>query len=479
MSNGARPVILAGLLAYILLSPAGLAQANFNVWSWFHYWLGARYYEELGYKDLYTQAFLAQKESGGPMGKLTRARDLDTYRSLPLHRLESRSERWTEARWEAFKEDLESLQDLEDRWVGIFLDRGFNGSPAWVTVSHYIDRVVDLRTPLGRWFGRALDPLLILAMAAFLLATVGPLRGGVALGIFLVLPTTLARFPGSLLQYDVFALVVVACCLVSRRRLGLAGLCLGYATALRLFPAVFVAALLARALLDRIDGRGDRAWWRFVAGLAIGLILAFVLGCLSPRGPTAWSEFADNTRTHQAQHLYGNGRIGLEHLFTIPPGSAPRHPPKKVRQATRAKNAALFRASQVGLFVLVALAARRRDATDTFILALVALFAAVVASRYYWAVLALWPLLGWKSRDRKLLVIGTVGALVPILAVHVLASQGRGKLFCWLAFEQWLLLGFVVTCGLLIVRDVRRYGIRAWLLPGIPERATAAERRPG
>lgn len=478
MSRYARPLIFAALLGYIVFSPKGLAHDQFNVWSWFHYWTNARYYQELGYKDIYTEAWIAQKETDGPMGKVRRARDLDTYRSRHFPReVPQRSAAWSDERWESFKADLQSLEDLEDRWVGIFLDRGFNGSPAWVSVAHYIDRIVDMRSPLGRWFGRALDPLLVLAMAALLLATTTPLRGLLVLVVFLWLPTTTARFPGSLLQYDVFALLVVAWCLLQRKRLGAAGLCLGVATALRVFPALFIAALLARAVVDRIDGRPPAAWGRFAAGAGIGLVLGIALGCLGPRGPASWSEFADNTATHQQFHRFGDGRVGLEHLFTIPAG-AETPPSMSVRVSTLANNRGVFRASQVALLLLLALAARRRNVSDTFILACMALFVVTVASRYYWAILALWPLLGVARRDTRLLVAGSLVAGVPIAACWIVTGLGAEKLFCWLAFERFLLLGFVSACVGFVAGDIRRYGLRSWILPGRPEAGSLAPPAP-
>ncbi|MEE2828060.1 MAG: glycosyltransferase 87 family protein [Myxococcota bacterium] len=462
-------LVLSFLLGIVLFSPRGLAGDQLNAWNWFHYWLNARYFSELGYGDLYDQALLAQGETDGPMGQVKRRRSLETYRIEDVVRNPPvRSSAWSDPRWEQFKLDLQSLEGQDDRWNQILLDRGFNGTPVWVSIVHAFDRIVDLRGPPGRWLGRALDPLLVLALALLLFHAVGPTRAAAALGIFMLLPTTMGRFPGSLLQYDVFVLVMASFCLLSLGRRGWAGVALGLATALRLFPAVFVAALLARAAVDAWDGRAERSWLRFSGGVALGLALAVGIGALGPRGPGAWAEFLDNTSLHQEHHVLGDGRVGLEHLFSVELGAdeVPRH---RVRRQTLDENRRLFRASQAGLFLLLLLAARRRDVQDTFVLACVAFFLATVASRYYWTVLALFPLLGLGRKDKRLLVWGSLVALLPLAAHGLAAMQGAHKLFRWLAVERALLCGLVATCLLFVALDLRRWGLRGWLLRGFPE----------
>lgn len=451
------------LLLQFFATPRGLATSDVSAWSWFHYWINGRYFEELGYEDLYEQAVAVHAEQGRRLGKLRVVRDLRTYDARALDPPPTRSPAWTDERWQAFGDDIELLIPMEDRWSQVLRDRGFNGSPAWVGLMRALDGAVDLGSPLGRWIGTALDPALVGLAAWFLIGTFGPIRGSLAGLALLLWPTTVSRLPGCLLQYDVTVLVLLSAGFLARGRHGVTGVLLGVATALRLFPAVFIAALLARAVVDGVDGRPARPWLRFGGGAALGLAAALLLGALGPRGPQAWREFADNTLHHQELHKYGDGRVGLEHLFTVP-AERPSRPPRSERIAIRGANELPLRLAQALLLVLVALAARRADAVDTLILATVAFFALAVSSRYYWTVIALWPLLrrgrpGW-------LPVGAAVAFGASAAFAVALQLGWPKLEQWLLVERVLLACLVLACATLLGSSVRRLGLRRWLLPG-------------
>jgi len=62
---------------------------SFEVWNVFHYYLGAKYFSEVGYFNLYTCALEADHESVGYWDRIVGARDMETYRYVPRSSLPS------------------------------------------------------------------------------------------------------------------------------------------------------------------------------------------------------------------------------------------------------------------------------------------------------------------------------------------------------------------------------------------------------
>ena len=59
----------------------------YDTWGVFHYYLGAKYFSELGYSNLYPCVLEADAESGGHWKYVVGARDMETYRLVPRNSL--------------------------------------------------------------------------------------------------------------------------------------------------------------------------------------------------------------------------------------------------------------------------------------------------------------------------------------------------------------------------------------------------------
>jgi hypothetical protein len=274
-----------------------------------HYHLGARYFDELGYDGLYEQAAAA-----GVVPGVEGRRDLRTYAIVttpPVRR------GWTPDRWEAFVVDLQALAPRQDArsWRSWFRDKGYNASPAWTATW---GRALGARPAGAGWFGRVawVDVALLLIALAVAGWAFGPLDA-------LLCGATIALFYGSAgnllsgpLQLDWLAATLLAAAALQRGRMGLGGALFAWAVVSRVFPAVLLAGPIVAAWA--VPGL-RRPLLRFAAGFGLVLVLGLGVGSTTGRGPGAWGEFVSKVGTHATLHHAGDKRVGWSALAAWAP----------------------------------------------------------------------------------------------------------------------------------------------------------------
>jgi len=143
------------LIALVVVSTANYARfgpkvpiERVDTYDLIHYYLNTKYFDELGYYDLYPAAILVDLENGGPRyGSPSRymAQNEAGHGYMPIDHAVSegkrvRSTRFTAERWEAFEHDFLVLhRDMpglnKTLWAELILDHGFNGTPPWTTLA--------------------------------------------------------------------------------------------------------------------------------------------------------------------------------------------------------------------------------------------------------------------------------------------------------------------------------------------------------
>jgi len=295
----------------------------FHVSDSFHYYVGSKYFDELGYTRLYDCVAVADAEQGEETG--VRERDL---RDLATNRIVSAAaalgdpaackSHFSGSRWEAFRDDVSWFRARvsRSRWHAMQRDHGYNATPVW--------------TLLGGWLANrapaseaqilalvALDPMLLVAMWA----VVGWAFGGEVLAVALIFWGTnpFGEFGwngGSVLRQTWLASAVIGVACLYRGRAVLAGFLLGVSAALRIFPATILAggslfaAREVRASLRTGAPLGRTGSVRLAAGGA--LALALVLGSVAGVGVSAWPDFVRNSAVHLATPL--KNHVGLRTL---------------------------------------------------------------------------------------------------------------------------------------------------------------------
>ncbi|MCO4770444.1 MAG: DUF2029 domain-containing protein [Deltaproteobacteria bacterium] len=432
----------------------GMKNHRVHGWNWYHYWVGSKYHEEVGYFDMYSQTIAAWREMKADTAKVSSSRNLRTYKMKRVWEGKVpwvRNQLWTDARWAEFKSDLRKLRKKQSykKWNDCVKDRGYNASPAWNTPASWLTNALDVGKSSHIRFAKSIDMGLILGLALLLPLAFGPTRSITAVFISLLVANNTTRFHGSFVQYDWIVLVLGSAALISKKKHGWGGFLLGVATAVRIFPLVFFAAMVARAVLDLLLTRRLPPWLpRLAGGFGLALILGFGVGAAGPRGLDGWSEWREKIQVHTHFHKTGDGRVGLNHIFTSKQGPRGQDIPKISERFKTLEETKPIRLAVAGLLLaLLAAACWNRDELDCFILAIVAFFALTVSSRYYWSALALLPFLGFRTRDKASLGIGLSISLF-LTASYYLFCEDLGHTYVRWRAQNFFMLG-TFTLGLI------------------------------
>lgn len=371
----------------------------FNPYEFFHYYVGAKYFPELGYTRLYDAAVLVDKETGF-------AHESREIANLSAHlggrEFKRLSQAWGEAeairapftaeRWAEFTRDVVFFRDEMGRgtWEQLLRDKGYNPTPVWTLVGRRLSEAVPIESRAGRLFLVALDPLCFFALLACVGWAFGWRAAGFAAAFYLThYCTSHAHFRAAFLRLDWLLALVASLCCLKKERPFLAGALLAWAGLLRVFPVLFAlgpAAVCLAALLRRGDERRAPAL-RFVAGgLLVGALL-FGASWLDS-GRAAWSEFAAKIVEHDQRPA--SDTIGFKKLFlwTIDYG---KDQAAELRTAFEARRGSWFLVQGLVAVGLGWLAWRRR-LHEALALSFVFLWSFAAPAYYYYALLLV-PLL--------------------------------------------------------------------------------------
>ncbi len=400
-------------------------------WDYTHYHLGARFFPELGYDNLYRCIAVADAEDG--LRKRVETRRLT---NLETNVIESGKtalvdpaickDGFTEARWQAFRADVRFWRERQSakRWDDLQLDHGFNATPVWTLLGHGLADVAPMSTvPL--WVLAALDPLFL--VAAFALCSWG--FGWRATAVVLLVFGT--NFPsrfywtgGSFLRFDWLFWLFAGAVALRRDRPGLAGAAFAYAAWLRLFPAW----LFAGPLLAALDGLWRTRtlatiWTRFFGG-ATAATMALVGMSIVAFGPAAWPDFVDNTVKHQETPL--TNHMGLRTALSWRPEDAGRNlrdnkltdpwlPWKEARLENWREAKPIGTVIGLGALVLLWRVARRSAPWVAAVAGLGFVPFGVELTCYYYAFLAVFALL-WAADTGAGVLLLALTALTQFLA---------------------------------------------------------------
>jgi len=292
----------------------------------YHYFLGAKYFSELGHERLYECTAIADVEAGfDDAVRQRRIRDMRSNRLVSTAAIladpESCKGQFSPARWDDFTRDVGWFRAAmpPPRW-----ERTYNAPPAWGIFGSTLSRMVTASDSTILALA-LIDPVLLLLMWAFVLWAFGWRTACVAALWWGT--NQLEGFPwtgGALLRQDWLALSIVGICLVRRRFPACGGFALTYATLLRVFPGFIVAALVLQAAAKVARGfrSGDgiaamREYARFAVGCLLAVLVIVPLSFWTSGGPAAWGAFAENSRANMRST--GTNMVGLMVVLSYEP----------------------------------------------------------------------------------------------------------------------------------------------------------------
>jgi hypothetical protein len=289
----------------------------------YHYYLGSKYSQELGYKRLYTCTAIAEVELGfGENIKKARLRDLSAHNVLvPIAQTYVFSDpaqcksHFSEQRWRAFKSDVSWFERVSrgDYWEHMRIDHGYNPPPVWTMTG----KLFASLAPAGDHFFKLLAALDVgLQLGALLL--IGWAFGWRSMSVAAVFwgcngPANFFWTGGAFLRQDWYFAFVAALCLARKRQFALSGAALTWSALLRIFPIVAFAGVGLILLFDVIRKRRlCTEYRRFLLGSA--LAGALLIGAsVAVAGVEAYPAFVDHIGSHRTTQLTNN--MGLEMLL--------------------------------------------------------------------------------------------------------------------------------------------------------------------
>jgi len=304
----------------------------------YHYYLGSKYSEELGYKRLYDCTLIAEAENGRKAQVAKREfRDLrvnlirkaeDTY---ILTEPERCTKHFSTAKWEAFKKDVDWFYKSArgSYWERMQQDHGYNPPPVWTMTGKAIS---NLHPADGDFFKllAGMDVALQAGMILLLYWAFGWHVG--AIGAVFWGCNAAANFywtGGAFLRQDWMFLLVASLALARKRYFGLAGAALMWSSLLRVFPAALFggwAAMVLIHIVERMRGRPSKDGSsgllsylhpdhrRLIAGALLAMAVLVPASMATTGGTKAYKEFFAHIQTHKATPL--TNHMGLPTILS-------------------------------------------------------------------------------------------------------------------------------------------------------------------
>ncbi len=302
----------------------------YHRWDQYHYYMGAKYFPEIGYDGLYKCTAIAQDDLGDGVvvkvdGKL-RPFDFRKEVRKPEKKIRNLSgdnllvkaadiledpkqctDRFTPERWEQYKADVAFFSShcyLDNYWITMQHDHGYNPPPVWTLNGNLLANLHDpgvvftiggVDVLYAQILG-GLDVVYILGAFALIFWAFGWRVFAVA-AIFWGCQSSAPAYwtLGAMLRQDWFFFFVGAVCFARKRWFELAGASMVYAGLLRIFPGLAVIGWLILAGIHIV--RHKRMKREHVRTLIGGTLAAAVLmgASLAVVGKDSYQKFYHHT----------------------------------------------------------------------------------------------------------------------------------------------------------------------------------------
>jgi len=423
----------------------------------YHYYVGSKYFAELGYTRLYACTAVADAAAGPGTGVADR-----TLRNLETNRIEPASgvladpgackRHFSAERWAAFERDIAWFRGRVPRirWHAMQRDHGYNPPPSWGILGGWL---ADLgpASDLQILVLTSLDP----ALLALMWACVGWAFGWRALCVAVIYWGTnlfgvFGWNGGAFLRQGWLVAAIGGICCLRRDKPVAAGALLTVSAFLRIFPGVILVAVGIRAVWGMLRERRlalAPGHLRILMGclVAAGVIVSSTL--LTYGGAHPWLEFAENSRVHIATPL--KNHMGLPTVLAYDADAADRRIQKgtaieryeewrTARLERFAQQEALYWALLAAFVAFLAFAVRDQPDWIAAVLGIGLVPVAFELTNYYYAILLGYGLLlvRWK-------IVGAALCGVAALSWAIVEHwQWQDEIFTWCSVMVILLAVF-------------------------------------
>jgi len=433
----------------------------------FHYYVGSKYFSELGYTRLYACTAIADAEAGPGTGVADRTlRNLETNRLEPTRDVladpDSCRRHFSVDRWTAFARDVSWFRRRvsRSRWHAMQRDHGYNPPPSWGMLGGWLSDLGPA-SDLQILALNLLDPVLLALMWggvawAFGWRTlcVAVIYWGTNLfGVF-------GWNGGAFLRQGWLVLAIGGICCLRRNKPATAGALLTWSAFLRIFPGAILVAIGIAAAWGMWRERRFAlapAHRRLAMGglLAAGTIVS--LSLLTFGGPGPWVGFVDNSRIHLATPL--KNHVGLPTVLAYDADAVDRRIQedsaieryeswRDARRERFAERVAVYWTLLAAFVVALALAVRGQPDWVAAVLGIGLIPMAFELTNYYYAILLGYGLLFLRKE-----VIGAALCGVAALSWAIVDRwQWQDEILTWCSA---MVILFAIFCTGLMLREER------------------------
>jgi hypothetical protein len=402
----------------------------------FHYYLGSKYFKELGYSELYNAVVTADTEQDNALADIPFLTDLRTYQNIQRETVLRDAARvralFSEGRWNAFKDDVSFFKTATGMpsapgLRALVMDHGYNASPASTFVFGLLTNAIPV-TQL--WLLAVLDVFLVAAMIGLVFRTFG-FETGALFGIFFYANVLNDHdyIAGGLLRYDWLFCIVVAVCLLKKGRYSSSAFFLTLSAMMRVFPVVLFCGIAISCLRKvKATGTFDRKFKRFILASGMTGLLLFSLPAIAFGSGRPWIDFLAKTELHDSG-VYVN-HVGFRGIALFEPSelslesfiAANRNPytndivrhwqDVKEKELEHKRPFIVFCAFLVFMCLRAIILKRKERESKSVIWPLLLIYTMSYLSHYYYAFLCLFILLFFRRTS-------PLGAFVPLCLLLV------------------------------------------------------------
>ena len=410
----------------------------------FHYYLGTKYFSELGYYELYNAVIAADSEQDSSLEGQPFYSDLKTYqntqRQIALDDIDRVKSLFSRERWSAFKDDVAFFKSSMPRPPGltfVLMDHGYNGSPVSTFMLGMLANLVPV-TRMGLL--AALDVLLVAAMIVLVFRTFGLEVGALfSVYFFVNMLNDHDYISGSLLRYDWLFCIVAAVCLLEKGRYASAAFFLTLSAMMRVFPAALFFGVAVTIIQNVKTTRSvDKKYIRFGVAAGVTALVLFLLPAVSLGSVLKpWKDFSAKAELHDSG-VYVN-HLGLRGIVLFEPSHLSldsfaktfsntytndivRHWQNVKEREFKQRRPVIIGASILVLLCLSAIIWKRKaSASESVLWPLLLIYTFSFPSHYYYAFLCLFILLFFRPSESLAPIV-----LLLVLNVCVLVTDYFG-----------------------------------------------------
>ncbi len=475
---------LISIANYLRWGPK-LAVERVDTYDLMHYYLNAKYFDELGYYDLYPACILADMENGGPRwdkgGTIYMAQDDDGHALRPLaHAVERgrvvRETRFTPERWKAFEADFLFLQrevyGMSDKmWRQMIQDHGFNGTPVWTLLARPFAELVPA-THFVRFLGRDVPSIKIIGLLdvgllALAFGLVGWAYGGPA-AMWCILWFTVSyslRWPTVswvFLRYDWVAALLMAMVALKKKRPYIAGLLAAWSATLRLFPAFWMWGPFSKGVAGLVRKKVHRQLLVLALGFLVGVAI-LEAGAVARYGIHQVRIHLENMSDHNKAEQLSSRRIGLA-LALAYAGPWEKRPIPRIIEPHRKKRIGAQKPLRYGIgiaiLVLMGWLLRRAEDDEAFGYGFVPIFLLTTMSYYYYISRVTLTLVHASDLSKRRNQVGLASLFGMELFSNWAEFTYREHRLFLIGTLAWLIVAYILVMMVFLHIDARRDELR-------------------